>query len=335
MKATIVYHQRLPADGQVSIERLFGEIRRVLAHRFNIVTATSPKYSKGLLNRFLNLLFARRQQGQIHHIVGDVHYLAFSLQRRNLVLSIMDCASLGRLTGWRRSIMRYFWFTGPMRRASVVTTISHTTKSELKKWVGSLADKVVVIPCCVRPEFVAQPKTFNETSPVALQVGTSWNKNLERVAESLVGIGCRLEVIGELTDSQRSLLKANGTCFKELGRISHKEVCEAYNRCDFVIFASLYEGFGLPILEAQSVGRPVITSNCSSMPEVAGGAALLVDPHSTASIRDAVVQIIQSANIRESLIDKGFKNVRNFSVEGVASSYSRIYEQVLTQQMNE
>ena len=225
--------------------------------------------------------------------------------------------------------MCYFWFAGPMRRATVVTVISESTKSELKRWVGALADKVVVIPCCVRSEFTAERKAFNETAPVALQVGTGWNKNVQRVAESLTGTGCRLEIIGELTESQRTKLKASGTCFTELGTISHEAVCEAYRRCDFVIFASVYEGFGLPIVEAQSIGRPVITSNCSSMPEVAGDAALLVDPHSTASIRGAVMEIIKHPEVRESLIEKGFENIKRFSPEVVAASYGSIYERVL------
>jgi len=75
---------------------------------------------------------------------------------------------------------------------------------------------------------------------------------------------------------------------RELGRLTDAELVEAYRRCDMVVFASLYEGFGLPILEAQAMGRPVITSNFGAMREAAGDGALLVDPYSVESIRDAV-----------------------------------------------
>jgi glycosyltransferase involved in cell wall biosynthesis len=87
-------------------------------------------------------------------------------------------------------------------------------------------------------------------------------------------------------------LKATGIAFAEFGQISHDAVVEAYRRSNFVIFAFLYDGFGMPILEAQATGRTVITSNCSSMPEVAGEGALYVDPESTVSIRNAVDSLL-------------------------------------------
>ena len=329
MRFRILHHQRLAYLGQLSIERLFCEIRRFLPGKFEVQTATSPHHSKGLLPRLANLWFARAQRADIHHIVGDVHYLAFALPSRQLVLSIMDCATLTRVTYWKRLILRYFWFTGPMKRAAVVTTISQTTKDELRKWVGALADRVEVIPCCVRSDFSAAPQAFSKEAPVALQIGTGWNKNVVRVAESLAGTGCRLEIIGVLSEAQRAQLKAGGVDFTELGQISHDAVAEAYRRCDFVIFASLYEGFGLPILEAQATGRPVITSNCSSMPEVAGEGALLVDPESAVSIRSAVDSLLHDEGLRASLIQKGYQNVERFRSNVIAQKYAAVYERLL------
>ena len=113
--------------------------------------------------------------------------------------------------------------------------------------------------------------------PVVLQVGTGWNKNVERVAEALRGTACRLEIVGSLSETQRTALHGSGVPFRELGRVGDEELVAAYHRCDLLIFASVYEGFGMPIVEAQAVGRVVITSNCSSMPEAAGDGALLVD----------------------------------------------------------
>ena len=84
---------------------------------------------------------------------------------------------------------------------------------------------------------------------------------------------------------------------KVLGRLTDGELVEAYRRCDMVVFASLYEGFGLPILEAQAMGRPVITSNFRAMREAAGDGALLVDPYSVEAIRDAVLRIKRDGSI--------------------------------------
>jgi glycosyltransferase involved in cell wall biosynthesis len=329
MRIRILHHQRFPYLGQVSIERLFGEIREFLPAKFEVETATSPHLSKGLLPRLANLLFARRQRANIHHVLGDVHYLCFGLRRSNLVLTVHDCSGLEQLPYWKRAIMRYFWFTGPMKRAAVVTAISQTTKDELRRWVGDLANKVEIIPNCVRSEFKPTPKKFPKDAPVALQVGTGWNKNVERVVESLSGTGCRLEIIGILNDEQRANLKASEVVFTELGQISHDAVAEAYRRCDFVIFASLYEGFGLPILEAQATGRPVITSNRSSMPEVAGEGALFVDPESAVSIRNAVDSLLHDEGLCTSLIEKGYQNVERFRPNVIAEMYAAVYQRIL------
>ena len=80
-----------------------------------------------------------------------------------------------------------------------------------------------------------------------------------------------------------------------------------------LVYASLFEGFGIPILEAMSCGTPVITSNLTSMPEVGGDAVLYVDPFSTASISDALLAISQDGKLREYLISKGFEQRKKFS----------------------
>ncbi|MGN6554961.1 MAG: glycosyltransferase family 4 protein [Verrucomicrobiota bacterium] len=275
-----------------------------------------------------NLRHAGRQVADVHHIVGDVHYLAFGLPANRLMLTIHDCAALNRLTGLKRSLLRYFWFAGPLRRAKLVTTISAAMKSELQRHFGATAEKVRVIPNCVRKEFTPAPKEFNHSSPVVLQVGTAWNKNVERVAAALRGTPCRLEIVGEMSPAQRQAVASTGIEWRELGALSDAELVGAYRRCDLVIFASLYEGFGLPILEAQATGRPVITSNRSSMPEAAGDGSLMVNPESIESIRAALCSVIQQAGLRCRLVDQGFVNVKRFQPEEVAARYAALYREI-------
>ena len=110
-----------------------------------------------------------------------------------------------------------------------------------------------------------------------------------------------------------------------MGRLKDNELVEAYRRCDMVVFASLYEGFGLPILEAQAMGRPVITSNFGAMKEAAGDGALLVDPYSVEAIRDAVLRVKREPALREELIAKGRANVERFRAGVVAERYAEIY----------
>jgi glycosyltransferase involved in cell wall biosynthesis len=310
-----------------SIERLFAEIRGHMASDCEVESCPSPEASAGILPRWRNVRHAARQAADVHHIVGDAHYLAFGLPPERTILTIHDCGTLNRLTGLKRAILKYFWFTGPMRRAAVVTTISQASKDELRKWVGPLADKVVVVPDCVFGEFAYAPKPFNEESPVVLQVGTKWNKNVERVMEAVAGTGCRLEIVGTMKqgtgDRRQEAVKA-------LGRLTDAELVEAYRRCDMVVFASLYEGFGLPILEAQAMGRPVITSNFGAMREAAGEGALLVDPYSVESIREAVLRVKNEPGLRAELVRKGRENAERFRPEAIATKYAEIYRNLAT-----
>jgi glycosyltransferase involved in cell wall biosynthesis len=404
----VLHHKRKRLASHFSIERLFAEIRRHMPADCGVTSCPAPEASAGILPRWRNVRHAARQQADVHHIVGDSHYLAFGLPREKTVLTIHDCGALNRLSGWKRALLKYFWFTGPMRRAAVVTTISQASKDELRKWVGPLADKVVVVPDCVFGEFAYDPKPFNEECPVVLQVGTKWNKNVERVMEAVRGTGCRLEIVGTLTRDQETkrlrdeepeqsgesgspveagrgqinasqkkashgLTRIKGRispggcadrtgqeCYvlgdpstrnappegkateqlrhsrvHELGRLTDEELVHAYRRCDMVVFASLYEGFGLPILEAQAMGRPVITSNFGAMKEAAGEGALLVDPYSVEAIRDAVLRIKREPALREDLIAKGLRNAAKFSADAVALKYAQIYKNLATAERRE
>src|SRR5262249_49098549 len=106
----------------------------------------------------------------------------------------------------------------------------------------------------------------------------------------------------------------------------------AYHEADVVLFASTYEGFGLPILEAQATGRPVVTSNLHSLPEVAGPAACLVDPFDVASIHAGVLRVLSEPLYRENLISAGFENVKRFTAQKIAAKYAALYESILANQ---
>ena len=133
-----------------------------------------------------------------------------------------------------------------------------------------------------------------------------------------------------LTDLKLKTTAGSEPAVCELGRLTDLELVEAYRRCDMVVFASLYEGFGLPILEAQAMGRPVITSNFGAMKEAAGDGALLVDPYSVEAIREAVLRIKREPALREDLIAKGLRNAERFRAEAVAARYGELYRNLAT-----
>ena len=159
-----------------------------------------------------------------------------------------------------------------------------------------------------------------------LQIGTDFNKNLENLAKALKNIACTLVIIGRLSVVQKEMLASLGIDYINKFSLSISELYKEYIKADMLTFVSTIEGFGLPILEAQATGLPVVTSNCSSMPEVAGGGALLVDPFEPKSIQEGIMEMIKNKYKRACWVEKGYMNVERFSKEKIASDYLKLYE---------
>lgn len=321
----VVQFERKPIADYHSIEKLFQALRRKLLPHADIRAEVCPHVSRALLPRWRNLRWAKRVASRVNHITGDVHYLALALDGKRTVLTVHDCVALRNSSGLKRLALKKLYFDWPVSRASVVTTISQTTKDELVRVTGCSPQKIRVIPDCVSDVFKHDPREFNPM-PTVLMIGTLPHKNLERTLEALTEIPCRLHVIGRLSEQQRRLL-ADFEHANEFD-LTSAQMAQAYRDCDIVCFASLYEGFGMPILEAQATGRVVLTSNLSSMPEVAGGGACLVDPNDVQSIREGLERIINEPEYRTELIERGRHNVAQYTAERVAEMYAEIYREL-------
>jgi len=325
----VTFYHRRPQGANFSIERIFADVRAAMPKEVEAKVAVSRYPSRGIWRRLYNIIEATFRQGDINHITGDVHFLSFLLRKSKTILTIHDSVSLHRLRGLRKRVFYFCWYWLPIRRTALVTTISSSTKEELLRHVKVDSDKVRVLYIPVSKTFQRTPKKFNSAKPVVLQVGVGPNKNLHRLAEALQGISCHLRVIGHLSYQQIESLRIFGIEYSSVSNISDAEVVEEYRLCDMLVFASTYEGFGLPIVEAQATGRPVVTSNILSMPEVAGGAACLVDPFNVASIREGIAKVIQDSSYREYLVRLGFENVKRFQPENIAKNYLDIYTNIL------
>jgi len=112
------------------------------------------------------------------------------------------------------------------------------------------------------------------------------------------------------------------------GYVSQEKLPCLYRNADLFVFPSLYEGFGLPVLEAMACGTPVITSNTSSLPEVAGDAAVLVDPYSVEDIADAMERVLTDPDLRTELSRKGKERAKQFTWEKCARETLKVYEEV-------
>jgi glycosyltransferase involved in cell wall biosynthesis len=135
----------------------------------------------------------------------------------------------------------------------------------------------------------------------------------------------RLCIVGDPGEAARREAAERGIDIDVHTDVDLGTLTRLYSDCDLVFFASTYEGFGLPILEAQAVGRAVITSNICSMPEVAGAGARLVDPFDAQQIRAAISEIREDTEYRDGLIEAGFQNIKRFSPAKAAEGYLRVY----------
>lgn len=328
MSLHVTHFHRKPHPGYFSVENLFQSIRAHLPEDIAVRVVESRFPSTGFLPRLRSILECRRQQGQINHVTGDTTFFALGLKKEITLITILDCGNLDRLSGLRRWVLKQFWFTLPIRKAAYVTTISAATKTELLQRVSCQPDKIIPIHVPIDDRFVQTPKAFSNVRPVFLHVGTKANKNLERHVEALRGLSCHLRVIGRLSYEQRDLLTASGLDWSNVFDLPLEGIVAEYVKADVLLFCSTYEGFGLPIAEANAVGRPVITSNLLSMPEVAGDAALRVDPYKVEDIRAAILRLLNEPELREELIQKGLKNAERFRAKVIAEQYAQLYRKV-------
>jgi glycosyltransferase involved in cell wall biosynthesis len=325
----IVHFHRRPFPGQHSIEGLFAIIRSAMCDVGTQVTVeTLPYLSKGLRPRYENARWAAQRQGDVNHITGDVHYVALALDPKRTVLTVHDCHNLERVRGIKRWLLKRYWFDLPVRHVAAITVISEATRQELVRHSPEAGRKTVVIPNAVSQAFVPSPREFNAERPRVLHIGTKPNKNLTRLIAALDGLSCELRILGQLSVGQRADLEARRISYSAAENLSEAEMVKEYNGADVVAFASTYEGFGMPIVEAQWVERPLVTSNRSSMPEVAGRGACLVDPLDVAEIRRGIARIVSDANYRADLVAEGRLNRDRFSPGRVARQYLELYADI-------
>jgi glycosyltransferase involved in cell wall biosynthesis len=234
-------------------------------------------------------------------------------------------------------------------RAARVLTVSETSKTDIVRYCGIAADRVTVIYNAIDERFLREPsgqeisdtrERYQLDGPFVLYVGNiKPHKNLERLIEAFHLVRregferLKLLIIGDQISKFPRLRRAVDRYklhkhVRFLGFVPNDTLASLYRLATVFAFPSLYEGFGLPPLEAMASGTPVVASNTSSLPEVLGDAAVLVDPYSTAAIAGGLTRVLGDADLRARLREMGLARARMFSWEDSVRKVKAVYDAV-------
>lgn len=327
----ILYIYRHPDMG-FSIGKVFKPIEEDMKKYAEVDSVYLPCSNYKPKSLWKNIRAARkavsRKGYDIIHITGAEHYLIPFLNRYRTVVTVHD---LGFYTNHKKSlrtIWKYLTFVKTLEMADYTTYISQKSMDEADKYINIRNDKKIVINNPVGKEYSYHPKDININNPTILHVGTKPNKNLDRTIKALNGINCHLRIIGNLSEEQQKLLDENRICHSCVYNITDDEILEEYVNADIISFPSLYEGFGMPIIEGQSIGRPVLTSNLSPMNEIAGTGAVLVDPTDVNDIRNGFLTLLNNV---EKICRDAVENSRRFQVDIITKQFFEVYQRIINQ----
>ena len=293
------------------------------------------------------------------HSVDVLHipYLrAAALLPCNYLITVHDLAEF--LHDPRRGLqqdLRWRMVRRTLRGASRVLAVSSATKREIENLFGIPSERIAVVENAIDERFIQGNRSeekrlvlerFQVNDPYLLYVGSAKaQKNLTRLIEAFAVVKgevrdhprfrhLRLLIIGDdlikHSDLRRTVVRTrmqNEVRF--LGFVAIETLRVFYEAAEVFVFPSLYEGFGLPPLEAMAQGTPVVTSNVSSLPEVVGEAAVFVNPENVFDIARGIQQVLLSEDVREQLRQRGRAQVARFSWDRSVNQVLQIYAEAL------
>jgi len=303
------------------------------------------------LGNFIIPWYARRLDLDIIHDPIGVAPFLFGAGRAKTIITVHDVLpwSYPGTSALLNIIIYRLWLPRMIRDVRAVITASDQSRADILRFLPVSPDRLHVlsygIAACFHPlppsdvgHYLAQ--RFGIISPYILCVGgMAPRKNIARLLEAFFTLEgefplLRLVLVGRTSGKK----KQGGSMFMggkmsdrilRTGPVSDSDLALLYNGCNLFVFPSLYEGFGLPPLEAMACGAPVVCSNASSLPEVVGDAALLVNPLETQALADAIRKVLANVGLRAEMRAKGLLQAQKFSWKRNAEQTMEIYRKVV------
>lgn len=322
---SVTHFYREPRKTGLSIEGIFSTVKNDLKGK----VAVKDFYCDPNTSRVQNTLGAGKYTSEINHITGDVNFLALGLSGKKNILTIHDLGYYENPvhSKLKRFFYKLFWFTLPLKNIDIITVVSKFTKEKLLTYFDFPAEKIRVIHDPVKPVFKFAEKEKINNMPVIMMLGTGKHKNLDMLIQAARGARVHLDIIGTPSNDEMEKLEEYGISHTVTSGLTDEEVYAHYVACDIVFMASLYEGFGMPIIEAQAVGRPVITSNRGAMKEIAEGTALLVDPLDAGQIKEAI-DLLTDKEVYDAVVAKGLENAAKYDHKVISEQYLAVYKEL-------
>ena len=327
MKINIFIRKKILSN-QNSVERFANELKKNLnlkPHIINIIKC--PVASKGLIKRIYLIIWAYFNQGDVNHILGDINFISLLMNRNKTINTFLDCRLLSEFNGFKKLIYKFFWFIFPIKNSIHNTFISNFTRLEIEKVLKKKISNssVIPVPLVKNLDFKIN---INKKKKILI-VGTLHHKNINNMIKSLINLNVDLTIVGELKEYLKDLCKKKGIKFKNYVNISDNKIKSLYKNNDILLMVSMYEGFGMPIIEAQASGMAVITSNREPMISVVGKKGLIVNPNKPKEISKMVKKLSKNKKFYLENIKYGKKNSKNFRSEIICKKYRELYMRLL------